>query len=63
MKALSTKLIKKIEKNTGYRMTAVCSDGSAFFVATRYDGTALGVPALLTPAQIKELATLKDPRR
>jgi len=49
--------IKTIEKNTVYRLQAMCDDGSAFFTSTN------GMPTtLFTKKQIKDLAQLRKPK-
>lgn len=52
------KLIRAIEKEHGFVMTACCDDGSAFFVHKEFGG----VPFLLTETKIKKLAAIRKPR-
>ncbi len=56
-------LIPEVEKHS-LRHTAICDDGSVFFVPVASDGkTVLGGPILLTPAKMRKLAALQLPHR
>lgn len=53
------KLIQGVEQHS-LRCTALCDDGSAFFVPVGRDGqSVVGDVLRLTPAKIKALAALK----
>ncbi len=54
--------IKKIESNTCFRMTAMCNNGSAFFVPTGNDGkTVIGGVFEMSKAKILKLASIEKP--
>lgn len=57
-KAIDMKTVKAVEKH-GFKMSAACDDGSAFFVPVSPEGYALGTPIMLTPAKMKKLAAIK----
>lgn len=49
--------LKRIEKEHPFKVTARCTDGSAFLLPV-LNGVAVGVPFCMTPAKILKLAAI-----
>lgn len=52
------RLIKTIERDSSYRLSALVDDGSAFLVAVAKDGTPYGPPFPVTLTKLRRLAAL-----
>ena len=59
--AVIDKALKRIEKEHPFKVTARCTDGSAFLLPV-LGGVAVGTPMLLTPAKIIKLAAITPPK-